>query len=145
MCGAARLGSRFRGNDGMGHHFRRLVLLRYRKCSFIPHRNEGETDDQDWDSDGCGDCHGNQHDGGTGPGRFAAAVNAKDVDAIMKVYVPDESLLVFDVVPPRQYTGAMAYRKDWEGFLALFKGSPKLDITELNVVAVGPVGYGPSV
>jgi ketosteroid isomerase-like protein len=45
--------------------------------------------------------------------RFAAAFNAKDLDAIMKVYVPDESLLVFDVVPPRQYAGAKAYRKDW--------------------------------
>ena len=37
--------------------------------------------------------------------QFAAAVNAKDLDAIMKVYVPDETLLVFDVVPPRQYVG----------------------------------------
>ena len=33
--------------------------------------------------------------------RFAAAVNAADVDAIMKVYVSDESLVVFDLVPPR--------------------------------------------
>jgi ketosteroid isomerase-like protein len=32
--------------------------------------------------------------------RFAVAVNAKDVNAIMKVYVPDESLLVFDVPHP---------------------------------------------
>jgi uncharacterized protein (TIGR02246 family) len=77
--------------------------------------------------------------------RFAAAVNAKDTDAIMKVYVPDESLLVFDVVPPRQYTGAKAYRKDWEGFLALFQGQPKFEITDLNVVAVGPLGYGHSI
>ena len=40
--------------------------------------------------------------------RFVAAVNAKDVNAIMKAYVPDESLFVFDVVPPRQYVGAKA-------------------------------------
>ena len=40
--------------------------------------------------------------------RFAAAFNTKDVDAIMKVYVPDRSLFVFDVVPPRQYVGADA-------------------------------------
>jgi hypothetical protein len=32
--------------------------------------------------------------------RFTAAVNAGDVDAIMKSYVADESLVVFDVVPP---------------------------------------------
>jgi hypothetical protein len=33
--------------------------------------------------------------------KFAAAFNAKDVDAIMKLYVPDESLFVFDVGVPR--------------------------------------------
>jgi uncharacterized protein (TIGR02246 family) len=77
--------------------------------------------------------------------RFAAAFNAKDIDAIMRVYIPDESLLVFDVVPPRQYAGAKAYRKDWEGLLGLFKGSPKFEITDLNVAAVGPVGYGHSI
>jgi len=35
----------------------------------------------------------------------------------MKAYVDDESLVVFDVIPPRQYVGAKAYRKDWEAFL----------------------------
>src|SRR5215472_6652987 len=42
--------------------------------------------------------------------QFVAAVNAKDLDAIMKVYMPDKTLLVFDVVPSRQYVGAKAYR-----------------------------------
>jgi hypothetical protein len=44
--------------------------------------------------------------------RFVAALKAKDLDAIMKMYVPDQTLVVFDVVPPRQYVGAAAYRKD---------------------------------
>ena len=56
---------------------------------------------------------------------FTAAFNAKDVDAIMKVYVPDASLVVFDIVPPRQYLGADAYRKDWQEFFGLFKGPVK--------------------
>jgi len=34
--------------------------------------------------------------------RFVAALKAKDVDATMKVYAPDQTLVVFDVVPPRQ-------------------------------------------
>ncbi|MBV9045927.1 MAG: hypothetical protein JO294_12440, partial [Alphaproteobacteria bacterium] len=38
--------------------------------------------------------------------RFAQAVNAKDIDGIMKTYSPD--IFVFDVVPPRQYVGAAA-------------------------------------
>jgi uncharacterized protein (TIGR02246 family) len=77
--------------------------------------------------------------------QFAAAVNAKDVDAIMKAYVPDETLLVFDVVPPRQYVGAKAYRKDWEDFLALFNGPPKFEITDLQITAADPLAYSHSI
>jgi uncharacterized protein (TIGR02246 family) len=77
--------------------------------------------------------------------RFAAAFNAKDIDAIMKVYVPDNSLLVFDVVPRRQFAGAKAYRKDWEEFLAQFKGSPKIEIADLRVVADGTLAYSHSI
>jgi ketosteroid isomerase-like protein len=76
---------------------------------------------------------------------FVAAVNAKDVDAIMKVYVPDASLVVFDVVPPRQYLGADAYRKDWQDFFALFKGPVKFRISDLNIEAAGTLGYSHSI
>jgi ketosteroid isomerase-like protein len=77
--------------------------------------------------------------------RFTTAVNAGDVDAIMKVYVPDESLVVFDLVPPRQYLGANAYRKDWVDFLAMLSGPPKFDITDLSIAAEGNLGYSHSV
>jgi uncharacterized protein (TIGR02246 family) len=77
--------------------------------------------------------------------RFVAAVNAKDVNAIMKVYVPDESLFVFDVVPPRQYVGAKAYTKDWTDFLGMFKGSLKFEISDLSVTADGTMGFGHSI
>jgi ketosteroid isomerase-like protein len=77
--------------------------------------------------------------------KFVAAFNAKDVDAIMKVYVPDETLFVFDVTPPRQYVGAKAYRKDWEEFFSVFNGKPKFAITDLDVVAVGTIAYSHSI
>ena len=77
--------------------------------------------------------------------QFAAAVSAKDVDAIMKAYVPDDTLLVFDVSPPRQYVGAKAYRKDWEDFLALFKDRPKFEITDLQITAADPLAYSHSI
>jgi uncharacterized protein (TIGR02246 family) len=77
--------------------------------------------------------------------QFAAAVNAKDLDAVMKVYLPDETLFVFDVAPPRQYVGAKAYRKDWEDFLALFKDPPKFEITDLHITAADPLGYSHSI
>jgi len=77
--------------------------------------------------------------------RFVTAVNAKDVDAIMKVYVGDESLFVFDVIPPRQYVGAKAYRKDWEDFLGTFQGAVKFELSDLKVASDGNVAYGHSI
>jgi uncharacterized protein (TIGR02246 family) len=78
--------------------------------------------------------------------RFAAAVKAKDVNAIMANYVPDQSLIVFDVIPPRQYTGADAYRKDWEGFLGGFTG-PIADasISDLDVTVGGDIAFSHSI
>ena len=77
--------------------------------------------------------------------QFAAAFKAKDIDAIMKVYVPDESLLVFDVVPPRQYAGAKAYRKDWQDLFGMFPGPLKVEISDLHVVTDRTLGYGHSI
>src|ERR1700736_6335690 len=76
---------------------------------------------------------------------FTAAVNAENVDAIMKAYVPDESLVIFDIIPPRQYVGAKAFRKDWEDFLALFKGPLKFEISDLHIEADGTLGYSRSI
>ena len=76
--------------------------------------------------------------------RFAAAVRAKDLDAIMKVYAPGSDLFVFDVVPPRQYVGADAYRKDWKGFLDTFKGPVKFTLSDLSIDAAGKMAYSHS-
>ncbi len=51
----------------------------------------------------------------------------------MKVYVPDESLVIFDIIPPRQYVGANAFRTDWENFVALFMGPMKFEISDLHI------------
>ena len=77
--------------------------------------------------------------------RFTAAFNAKDVDSIMKVYAPDESLFVFDVIPPRQYVGATAYRKDWSDFLATFKGPAKMTLDDLAITSDGNLAFSHSV
>ena len=76
--------------------------------------------------------------------RFEAAFNAGDIDAIMKNYVPDNSLVVFDVVPRKQYLGADAYREDWVDFFSHFRGTPKIDITDLGVAVEGNLGFGHS-
>jgi ketosteroid isomerase-like protein len=77
--------------------------------------------------------------------RFAAAFNAKDLDAIMKVYVPGNDLFVFDLGVPRQHVGWEDYKKDWQDYLALFKGPIKFTISDLSVMSDGKIGYGHSI
>ena len=77
--------------------------------------------------------------------KLAAAVVARNLDAVMQVYAPDETLFVFDVIPPRQYVGAKAYRKDWDDFLGSTKGPLKYHITDVAISAVGTIAYGHSI
>jgi uncharacterized protein (TIGR02246 family) len=66
---------------------------------------------------------------------------AKDVNKIMSCYVPDESLFVFDVIPPREYVGANAYRKDWEELFAQNPGPVEAEMHDLSVLVQGTFGY----
>jgi ketosteroid isomerase-like protein len=77
--------------------------------------------------------------------KLAAAVTARNLDGIMQVYAPDETLFVFDIIPPRQYVGARAYRKDWDDFLGSTSGPLKYDITDVAVSVVGNIAYGHSI
>jgi len=73
--------------------------------------------------------------------QYSDALKAKDINKIMSVYVPDESLVAFDAIPPRQYIGAKAYRKDYEGFFAVFPGPNAGRIDDLHVSVVGTLAY----
>jgi uncharacterized protein (TIGR02246 family) len=77
--------------------------------------------------------------------RFVAAFKAKDLDAIMKVYAPGQTLVVFDVVPPRQYVGAAAYRKDWQTFFDSFDGPITVELADLDVGADRNLAYSHSI
>jgi uncharacterized protein (TIGR02246 family) len=77
--------------------------------------------------------------------RFAASFNAKDLDGIMKVYAPGKNLFVFDVTPPRQHVGWDDYRKDWQTFLATFKGPIKATVEDLDIFADGNMAYSHSI
>jgi len=74
--------------------------------------------------------------------RLVAAVNAKDLNAIMTYYTPDETLLVFDAIPPRQYVGAAAFRKDWEGFLGAYPGTVHAEVSDWKTETEGNLAYG---
>jgi len=43
---------------------------------------------------------------------------------------------------PRQYVGASAYRRSWEGLLAEFEGPIKVELSDMVVSADGTIGYG---
>jgi uncharacterized protein (TIGR02246 family) len=68
--------------------------------------------------------------------------NAKDVDKVMSVYLAGKELFVFDVVPPREFKGSDAYRKDFEELFAAFPGPLKNSISEQTIHVVGSLAYG---
>jgi ketosteroid isomerase-like protein len=76
---------------------------------------------------------------------FAAAAGAKDLDAIMKFYIPGNDLFVFDVGVPRQHVGWEDYKKDWHDFLALYPGPIKFTVSDLSVMSDGKIAYGHSI
>ncbi|HUJ94334.1 MAG TPA: nuclear transport factor 2 family protein [Terriglobales bacterium] len=76
---------------------------------------------------------------------FQDAFNAKDLDGIMKMYAPGDQLLVFDVVPPRQYAGFDAYKKDWQDTLAMFDGPVTFVLSDLAVTTEGKLAYSHSI
>ncbi len=73
--------------------------------------------------------------------RYSPAVKAKDINTIMSFYVPDESLVLFDATPPRQFVGAKAVRKDYEDFFAAFPGPATSEVTDLRVTAAGTLAF----
>lgn len=77
--------------------------------------------------------------------RFMTAFRARDVNAIMQLCVPDNSLVVFDMHPPRQFDGANAYRKDWEDLFNRFSSPLEADISDVNVTAGNDVAYVSSI
>src|SRR4029077_1202095 len=61
------------------------------------------------------------------------------------LYIPDQTLFVFDVEPPRQYVGAAAYRKDWQAFLDSFNGPITFELTDLDITTDDNLAYSHSI
>jgi ketosteroid isomerase-like protein len=70
------------------------------------------------------------------------AFAAKDLDTALAAYVQDDTLFVFDAIPPRQYVGIKAWRADNEGFVGLFQGPLTIEMSDLSVTANGKLGFG---
>jgi ketosteroid isomerase-like protein len=75
--------------------------------------------------------------------RLIDGIKAKDVKQIMSCYSDD--LFAYDVVPPRQYVGAAAFQKPWQGFLGIFKGPINVELNDLMINSDGEIAYSCSV
>jgi ketosteroid isomerase-like protein len=71
--------------------------------------------------------------------RLIDGIKAKDVKQIMSCYSDD--LFAYDVVPPRQYVGAAAFQKPWQGFLSMFEGPINVDVNDLMINSDGEIAY----
>lgn len=74
---------------------------------------------------------------------WTKALRAKDLDALMSHYAED--VVVFDVPPPLQYVGAVAYRKNWADWFASFIGPiVGYEISDLSITTGANVAFSRS-
>src|SRR5262245_47895483 len=67
------------------------------------------------------------------------ACRAKDIDRLMSLYAPDS--IYFDVVPPLQFAGSAAIRRNFLRWFDQYTGSIGLETRELHVAASGDVAF----
>ena len=75
--------------------------------------------------------------------RLIDGMKAKDVKQIMSCYSDD--VFAYDVVPPREYVGAAAFQKPWQGFLDMFKGPINAEVNDLVIDSDVKIAYSRSV
>jgi ketosteroid isomerase-like protein len=76
---------------------------------------------------------------------FAAAMNDKDLDAVMAVYECGTSLFVFDVVgPPSVHFGWHEYREAFKHMFAAIDGPLRLTMSDLDIEVARDMAYGRS-
>jgi uncharacterized protein (TIGR02246 family) len=73
--------------------------------------------------------------------RWAKAFEARDIEGIMSIYAPGDAVIAYDVVPPLQYKGKDAYRKDYLEFLALYDGPIHVEFRDMRILSSGDVGF----
>jgi ketosteroid isomerase-like protein len=73
---------------------------------------------------------------------WTTALRAKDLDGLMAHYTQD--ILVFDLAPPLQYKGAVAYRKNWADWFPSFQGPVGYEIRDLSITTGGDVAFSSS-
>ena len=73
--------------------------------------------------------------------RWAKAFRARDLNGIMSIYEPGETLVAFDVVPPLQYVGFETYKKDYQEFLDQFQGAIDVEYPNVSIIAGDTIAF----
>lgn len=73
--------------------------------------------------------------------QWADAFRRKDVDAVMAVYAPGNQLIAYDILPPLEYRGADAYRRDYAAFFANFAGPLEVEVRDVRIVVGADVAF----
>lgn len=69
------------------------------------------------------------------------AFEAKDLEGSMAMYAPGAQLTAYDVVPPLQYKGADAYRKDYVALFDQFDGPIQVDDRDRHIEVQGDLAF----
>jgi uncharacterized protein (TIGR02246 family) len=72
--------------------------------------------------------------------QWAKVFEARDIDGVMALYAPGEVVVAYDVVPPLQYKGRDAYRKDYLEFFSLYDGPIHVEYRDLRILTSGDLG-----
>jgi ketosteroid isomerase-like protein len=67
------------------------------------------------------------------------ACRAKDIERLMSLYDPDS--IYFDVVPPLQFAGSAAIRRNFLRWFDEYQGSIGLETRDLHIAASGDVAF----
>jgi ketosteroid isomerase-like protein len=69
------------------------------------------------------------------------AFEARDVNGTMAMYAPGAGLTAYDVVPPLQYKGADAYRKDYVALFDEFDGPIHVEDRDQHIEVQGELAF----
>lgn len=73
--------------------------------------------------------------------RWTNAFEAKNLNGVMAYYAPGDRLDSYDLVPPLQYKGAAAYRKNYADFFKQFKGPLRLEERDVDIEAGADIAF----
>lgn len=71
---------------------------------------------------------------------WQTAVHERDLDKLMSLY--DRHIVSFDMIPPLQYNGIEAYRKNWQMGFNCMSGPMQFEMQDMHLTVGDEVAFG---